>query len=476
MADIEEPWCRQRRKRASPSAAGKSLSLKVAINIQKGTLPYLRGTHVGQDEEEKEEKEEKEENSPSRQKSRSLPQTKRTHEGRMPLRSSSSATSSHEYSKLRCHYCRSRSTSFSYLICANYPRCKCGFCYPCLRNQFGLSPNKLRLKDWTCVVCQGLCNCVRCQERIEADLLRERPAASSKVDADDPTAQATPGSATLVVKEWRDEPYLCMEKIFKGPKAYPDASALPVLPELPAQDEAEAPEGEKKKPRKGKEKATKEAKSQKGKKEKIKKEGSESKEAAAEEEEKEEDDESFSEPGHAPEPAAKKQPQHKGPAKKRKKLYTEEDDPVYYGKKEPVVPAPKEKFIPLSVPTKVCVKSSSLPQFVPASVVAHEEGNNMVTLTRLAPRTGPITIYRSPNSEFYKTFPPPYPFVPAAGYPQEGSAVYSTSPPLPPTPPQYIDPANYSTSPKGMDPAGAQFLAQPQPQQYKTGKEGDKQN
>lgn len=128
----------------------------------------------------------------------------------------------------------------SYIICANYPKCRCGFCYPCLRNSFGLVPGKLAAENWVCVVCKGVCNCQRCKDRIKEDLHKiinhanNGPVADNKGDEEE--------EEILVVKQWRREPYLRNEKEFKGPKSYEPPRRAAKRPQ--AESEEESSEGE----------------------------------------------------------------------------------------------------------------------------------------------------------------------------------------------------------------------------------------
>jgi hypothetical protein len=72
-----------------------------------------------------------------------------------------------KHHKLICHICRTEDTSLSYLICSNYPECRCGFCFPCLQTHFNFAPTndlgKFGAHPWVCFVCQGRCCCARCQ-------------------------------------------------------------------------------------------------------------------------------------------------------------------------------------------------------------------------------------------------------------------------------------------------------------------------
>lgn len=118
--------------------------------------------------------------------------------------------------KLRCHYCRTKDTCVSYLVCANYPNCRRGFCFTCLNTYFASSvdsnPSKFRSQSWVCVVCRGECDCQRCLEPKEEKNITE--------NKDNPHASNEKGVGVLIVKEWRKKAYLEDEITFKGPKNY----------------------------------------------------------------------------------------------------------------------------------------------------------------------------------------------------------------------------------------------------------------
>lgn len=61
-----------------------------------------------------------------------------------------------------------------YIICANYPKCLCGFCHDCLKEKFGLDPQILS-KNWSCAVCLKKCPCERCVERLEKEQNEIKP-------------------------------------------------------------------------------------------------------------------------------------------------------------------------------------------------------------------------------------------------------------------------------------------------------------
>ena len=120
------------------------------------------------------------------------------------------------HKKMICHYCLTKDTSVSYLLCANYPNCRCGFCFSCLMSYFPSSvdsnPGKFRSEKWECIVCQSLCDCQRCidRQRNNEEKLVNNKHLESKEGAGN----------VLVVKEWRKIAYLQDEKVFQGPKKY----------------------------------------------------------------------------------------------------------------------------------------------------------------------------------------------------------------------------------------------------------------
>lgn len=82
----------------------------------------------------------------------------------------SQQSSKAQHKRTRCHYCRSMDKAKSYIICANYPDCLCGFCYDCLRDYFGIQSKRLK-RSWVCVVCHKKCNCARCQQKLVGQML-----------------------------------------------------------------------------------------------------------------------------------------------------------------------------------------------------------------------------------------------------------------------------------------------------------------
>eukprot|EP00826_Nyctotherus_ovalis_P029993 TRINITY_DN2379_c0_g2_i7.p1 TRINITY_DN2379_c0_g2~~TRINITY_DN2379_c0_g2_i7.p1 ORF type:complete len:319 (+),score=26.84 TRINITY_DN2379_c0_g2_i7:805-1761(+) len=69
-----------------------------------------------------------------------------------------------QYKKLRCHFCRSQDADKDYVVCGNYPDCRCGFCHDCLRDVFSYDTDQIE-KGWTCPVCHSECDCTRCKNR-----------------------------------------------------------------------------------------------------------------------------------------------------------------------------------------------------------------------------------------------------------------------------------------------------------------------
>jgi hypothetical protein len=69
-----------------------------------------------------------------------------------------------EYDKMKCHYCKSRDIVRGYILCSNYPRCRCAFCDDCLRDVFRTDANTLK-RTWECMVCKNICNCKKCDEK-----------------------------------------------------------------------------------------------------------------------------------------------------------------------------------------------------------------------------------------------------------------------------------------------------------------------
>lgn len=74
-----------------------------------------------------------------------------------------------QHKNLRCHYCRSQDKTKSYIVCSNYPECRCGFCYECLRDFFETSRSSLS-KKWVCPVCCRSCQCQRCKRGLITSL------------------------------------------------------------------------------------------------------------------------------------------------------------------------------------------------------------------------------------------------------------------------------------------------------------------
>jgi len=103
----------------------------------------------------------------------------------------------------------------SYLLCANYPKCRCAFCFTCLATYFpddvDSNPRKMKSQKWECVVCKKICDCQRCLDR--------QPKDSKKIIEEEPQIDE-PSGDYLNIDEWRDTPYLENESIFKGPKDY----------------------------------------------------------------------------------------------------------------------------------------------------------------------------------------------------------------------------------------------------------------
>ena len=112
----------------------------------------------------------------------------------------------------KCHYCRGREPNVNHLICVNYPECKHSFCYQCLKNCFAIVPTRPKFDSWVCLVCRGVCNCSRCQERLKEDI--------NKMKFDNTLQENQVTDDTLIIKEWRKESYLSNEGVFKGPKTY----------------------------------------------------------------------------------------------------------------------------------------------------------------------------------------------------------------------------------------------------------------
>jgi hypothetical protein len=128
-------------------------------------------------------------------------------------------TTKTEYKKMRCHFCRSKDTNRSYIVCRNYPQCRCGFCLLCLETHFPASIHELvsegNLKAWACVVCQGLCHCTRCQG-LQHDSLPLHHTAKQKPGP--PLVSGQAGDDMLEVEEWRRIPALNKEPKYKSPK------------------------------------------------------------------------------------------------------------------------------------------------------------------------------------------------------------------------------------------------------------------
>ncbi len=129
----------------------------------------------------------------------------------------------------------------SYVICANYPRCRCGFCYRCLKSHFGLVPGKLAGENWVCAVCKGVCDCLRCKDRIKEDVNKFiiQTTAEPRPVPHDQAEEAD----ILVVKEWRREAYLKDERKFTGPKNYAPREPQPVS-DLAASSESISPDSD----------------------------------------------------------------------------------------------------------------------------------------------------------------------------------------------------------------------------------------
>ena len=122
----------------------------------------------------------------------------------------SKANQKPQHKKLRCHYCRTMDMDKTYVICSNYPKCRCGFCFDCLRDHFKLNPKKI-LQNWICVVCHGACRCERCVERAKVAPERKAPEKVKTLEV---------SKDVVVVKEWRKDSYLTKETVYHGPKEY----------------------------------------------------------------------------------------------------------------------------------------------------------------------------------------------------------------------------------------------------------------
>lgn len=92
-----------------------------------------------------------------------------------------------------------------YIVCSNYPKCLCGFCYDCLRDKFGQQIDKPP-KKWICLVCQRICRCERCIEKFEGEskeqskaVAVDRPKKSAK-NASKETIQVTEKSDSKNIK------------------------------------------------------------------------------------------------------------------------------------------------------------------------------------------------------------------------------------------------------------------------------------
>ena len=149
-----------------------------------------------------------------------------------------------EHTKLRCHYCRTRDTGVSYIICSKYPACRCGFCYPCLKNIFGATGAKLRADSWVCYVCRQECECERCKNPV---VVPQNPVPLESVSSP-PVSLSLPlppgGGETLHVGDWRSVPYLENESNFKGPKSYiraRETQAKPKERSKPSQQDIKCP-------------------------------------------------------------------------------------------------------------------------------------------------------------------------------------------------------------------------------------------
>ncbi len=153
------------------------------------------------------------------------------HEMRMALRKKPGPQGQKkiEHSKLRCHYCRRRDTGVSYLICAKYPACRCGFCYKCLKEVFGVNGVKLRSEKWVCFVCHHACQCDRCKN---PPPVPENPPPPTPVLVPTPPPPVPfGGGETLAVSDWRNVAFLENETNFKGPKSYAKAKHRQSKPE-----------------------------------------------------------------------------------------------------------------------------------------------------------------------------------------------------------------------------------------------------
>lgn len=133
----------------------------------------------------------------------------------MVLRSQncSNLTQNTNKSNVRCHYCRSKNNIKKSLVCSNSPDCKHAFCISCIKAHFASESHTNATEHWICLVCRGLCNCARCQERIKDDI---------KALEAEPEIENNTGEI-LYVKEWRKGALLANESFFKGPKTYPEA-------------------------------------------------------------------------------------------------------------------------------------------------------------------------------------------------------------------------------------------------------------
>eukprot|EP00826_Nyctotherus_ovalis_P013767 TRINITY_DN1376_c0_g4_i1.p1 TRINITY_DN1376_c0_g4~~TRINITY_DN1376_c0_g4_i1.p1 ORF type:complete len:426 (-),score=27.65 TRINITY_DN1376_c0_g4_i1:182-1459(-) len=80
----------------------------------------------------------------------------------------------------RCHYCRTRDKRANHLLCAHNPKCKVNFCFPCLRKQFDLDPERPEFSSWICLVCANECICIRCQRKEKEKALKAEERSKKK--------------------------------------------------------------------------------------------------------------------------------------------------------------------------------------------------------------------------------------------------------------------------------------------------------
>ncbi len=115
---------------------------------------------------------------------------------------------------LTCHLCSLTGPSSGYITCTNYETCRGSFCRACSASSLCNPQSKAEGKDWKCPICVRSCKCVRCQPREE----EKKVAATNGED--------TETEGTLIISEWRNEPYLAEEPAaYRGPKQYSSSTS-----------------------------------------------------------------------------------------------------------------------------------------------------------------------------------------------------------------------------------------------------------